>query len=96
MKNFYNKLLHWISENNNILTLVLVIFTFVLVIKQQIIIDNLNKKITVNSPINRQNKIDRIIINIDDVNSNINNIESKIDDVESKIDDVESKINNLY
>jgi len=84
METKFTKIKTWISSSFQVITLGLLVFSVVIVLKQQNDIHKL------------QGKIDDVYYQVDQSNDNINNVSSKLDDVESRlineIEDVKSTI----
>ena len=84
MENKFTKIKNWISASFQLITVGLLVFAIILILKQQNDISVLKSRI---------NDVD---YNIDNVKRNIDDIESKLDDVESnlssEIDDVKRTV----
>lgn len=84
MKNKYIKIKKWLFSNFQLITISLLVFTIVLIFKQQNDISNLN------------NIVHNLDYNIEKLKSNIDDVDGKLDNVERnlsyEIDDVKRTV----
>ncbi|MCH7409919.1 hypothetical protein MM239_10980 [Belliella sp. DSM 111904] len=79
MDNRFSKFKNWISSSFQLITIVLLVFSIIMILNQRQDINELKNQI--NS-----------MGNTDDLSLNFYDIESKLDDIESKLYDVENNL----